>query len=143
VLYECHVQFYTSYLNFNSNIWGNFWVIGLGVVLISGLYFWVFDHLYFGGCNILNSNLFLTSFSASDAPTGRVQVLFGHQKQQNLPLNQACPEHLSDCSWAVLPKMQKKKIFVKKIVKKLLRLKDGSLLGWVISLPCKILQIFW
>jgi len=64
--------------------------------MFGGLYFWVFDYLYFGGCNFLNSNLFLTSFSVSDVPTGRVQVLFRHQKQRNLPLDPACPEHLSD-----------------------------------------------
>ncbi len=38
-----------------------------------------------------------------DAPIGGVQVLFGHRNNTALPLDPACPEHLSDHSWAVLP----------------------------------------
>jgi hypothetical protein len=42
---------------------------------------WVFDPLYF-----LNSDLFLTISSAPNTLIGGVQVLFGHQKQQNPPV---------------------------------------------------------
>jgi hypothetical protein len=38
------------------------------------------------GHNFLIFNLFLTIFSVLDAPRGGLQVLFGHQKQQNPPL---------------------------------------------------------
>jgi len=64
-------------------------------------FFWVLGPLYFGVCNFLNCNLFLTIFSASNtfkwifsapnAPIGGVQVLFGHQKQQRPPLGSSLP----------------------------------------------------
>ncbi len=56
----------------------------------------------FGGCNFFNSNSFLMIFSAPDVSTGRVQVLFKHQKQWSLPLNLACPECLNVRSPAIL-----------------------------------------
>jgi hypothetical protein len=37
----------------------------------------------------------LTIFSAPDAPIGRVQILFGHQKQWSPHLDPACLECLS------------------------------------------------
>jgi hypothetical protein len=39
-----------------------------------------------GGHNFLNPIPFLIIFSAPYAPIGGVEVLFGHQKQQSLPL---------------------------------------------------------
>jgi hypothetical protein len=41
--------------------------------------------------------------NVSNAPRGRVQILFGHQKQRSLPLDPICPEHLSLWSLADLP----------------------------------------
>jgi hypothetical protein len=39
-----------------------------------------------GDDNFLISNLFLRVLSVLDMPRGGIQVLFGHQKQQNPPL---------------------------------------------------------
>jgi len=39
-----------------------------------------------GGHNFLISNSFWMIFSVLDVPRGGLQVLFGHQKQQNPPL---------------------------------------------------------
>jgi len=44
-----------------------------------------------GDLDFLNSNPFLTILSAPDVPVGGVQVLFGHQKQQSLPLGSCLP----------------------------------------------------
>jgi hypothetical protein len=44
-----------------------------------------------GGHNFLNSILFIMIFSAQDVPIEGIQVLFGHQKQQNLPLGFGLP----------------------------------------------------
>jgi hypothetical protein len=44
-----------------------------------------------GGRNFLISNQFSTIVSVSDAPRGRVQVLFGHQKQQSPPFGSGLP----------------------------------------------------
>ncbi len=44
-----------------------------------------------GGINFFNPNPFLTIFSVPNAPIGRVQVLFGHQKQQSPPLASGLP----------------------------------------------------
>jgi len=71
--------------------------------VFGGLFFWVLNPFTLEGHNFLNSNPFLTIFSAPDATIGGVQVLFGHRNNTALPLDPACPEHLSDHSWAVLP----------------------------------------
>jgi len=60
-------------------------------VAFGGLFFWVFDPLYFEGHNFLNYISFVTIFSALDAPIGKIQVLFKHQKQWNLPLRSGMP----------------------------------------------------
>jgi hypothetical protein len=39
-----------------------------------------------GGHNFLNCILFLTIFNVPNVPIKKVQVLFGHQKQQGCPL---------------------------------------------------------
>jgi hypothetical protein len=57
----------------------------------------------FGGCNFLNSNLFLTIFSAPNAPIRRVQVFLNTKNNGALLLDPACLEHLSVHSLAVLP----------------------------------------
>jgi hypothetical protein len=44
-----------------------------------------------GGHNFLNHILFLTIFDVSYAPIEGVQVLLGHQKQQNLLLGFCLP----------------------------------------------------
>jgi hypothetical protein len=66
----------------------------LAIVMFSGLFFWVFHTLYFGGCNFPKSTLLLTIFNVPDAPIGGAQILFGHQKQWSPPLNLACPKCL-------------------------------------------------
>jgi hypothetical protein len=55
-------------------------------------FFSILDRLYFGGNrNSLVFNLFLEKISASNAPRGGVQVLFGHQKQQSSALKSSLP----------------------------------------------------
>jgi hypothetical protein len=44
-----------------------------------------------GGYNFFNSIPFSTIFSVLDVPIGGVQVLFGHQKQWNPPLELSPP----------------------------------------------------
>jgi hypothetical protein len=39
--------------------------------------------------------MFLTFFSALDAPIGKVQVLFKHQNNGTIPLDLACLERLN------------------------------------------------
>jgi len=46
----------------------------------------VFDALYFGGGITFSILLFLTIFGALEVLIRGGQVLFGHQKQWNLPL---------------------------------------------------------
>ncbi len=60
--------------------------------------FFEFSPHNFGGYNFLNSNPFLTIFSMLDVPTRRVQILFGHQKQQSPPLGSSLPWALK-CSF--------------------------------------------
>jgi hypothetical protein len=78
-----------------------FWVIENWLCSGQWFVFLVFDPLFFwgwGGHNFLIFHPFLTIFSASDAPIGGVQVLFRHQKQRSppLPLDPACPKHISE-----------------------------------------------
>jgi hypothetical protein len=60
-------------------------------VAFGGLFFWVLEPLYFGGHNFLSSIPFLMIFSVLYVPIERVQVFFGHQKQQNPPLGSCLP----------------------------------------------------
>jgi hypothetical protein len=54
-------------------------------VAFDGLFFWIFDNLYFEGLEF-NFIPFLTIFSALNMPIRGVQVLFKHQKQWSPPL---------------------------------------------------------
>ncbi len=49
--------------------------------MVCFFFFWVLDPSTLGVLKFLNSISFLTIFSAPDAPIGRVQILFVHQKQ--------------------------------------------------------------
>jgi hypothetical protein len=50
------------------------------------VFFEFFTLFTVGDHNFLISNLFFTILNVLDAPRGGLQVLFGHQKQQNPPL---------------------------------------------------------
>ncbi len=93
MLCKCHLQFYKSALNSNSNRatykeffeWSSFLVFG-------DLFFFEFlTPSTLGGCNFLNSNPFLMISNAPDASIGGVQVLFGLQKQWSPPLGSGLP----------------------------------------------------
>jgi hypothetical protein len=56
-----------------------------------GLFFQFLKTFTLRGCNFLNSNPFLRIFSASDAPKGEVQILFGHKKQWSPPVEISLP----------------------------------------------------
>jgi hypothetical protein len=78
------MKFYKSSLNSNSNraTYKEFsWCSGIAFIVFDGLFFNFLTLFTLGGYNFLISNLFLTIVSVSNAPKGRVQVLFGHQKQ--------------------------------------------------------------
>jgi len=51
----------------------------------------ILDPSTLGGHNFFHSNMFLMIFSALNASIGGIQVLFGHQKQQNTPLGSSLP----------------------------------------------------
>jgi hypothetical protein len=72
-----------------------FGVWELACVVLGGLFFELLTPSTLGGYNFLNSIPFSTIFNALDAPIGRIQVLFGHQKKWSLPLNLAYLEHLN------------------------------------------------
>jgi hypothetical protein len=81
VIQECHLKFYKSSRNFNSNkiTYKEFFgCLKTGFILFSDLFFLVLDPFYFEGRNFLISNPFLTIVSVSDASRGEVQILFGH-----------------------------------------------------------------
>jgi hypothetical protein len=63
----------------------------MGFVTFDGLFFNFLTPSTLGGRNFLNSNPFLTIFSARDVPIRGVQVLLGHHKQQSLPLGSGLP----------------------------------------------------
>jgi len=44
-----------------------------------------------GAVTFLKFTSFWTNFNGPDVPTGRVQVLFGHQKQRSLPSGSGLP----------------------------------------------------
>jgi hypothetical protein len=54
--------------------------------MFNSLFFEILTPFTLEGHNFLISNLFSTILSVLDAPRGGLQVLFGHQKQQILPL---------------------------------------------------------
>jgi len=56
-----------------------------------------------GGCNFLISNPFLMIVSVSDDQEGRFQFCLDTRNNRALPLDPACPEHLSVWSSAGLP----------------------------------------
>ncbi len=95
MLQEHYMKFYKASLNSNINRatykeffgWSE-----TGLVVFSGLFFWVLLTLStLGGCNFLNFILFSMIFSTSDAPIGRVQVLFGNQRRPSFPLGSSLP----------------------------------------------------
>jgi hypothetical protein len=51
-----------------------------------GFFFEFLTPFTLGDHNFLISNLFLTIVCVLDVPRGGLQILFGHQKQQNPPL---------------------------------------------------------
>jgi len=95
-----------------------------------------------GGCNFLISNLFPIIVRVSDAPRGGVQVLFGHQKQQSLPLGSGLPWVLK-CSvtgqstlptWVLVSPFQNKRLQLPtpafNIVQVALIILESSLFSW-------------
>jgi hypothetical protein len=83
MLKECHMKFYKSSSNFNSNrttykecfgVWEH------AFVMFDGLFFWIIDPSTLEGHNFLNFIPFLTVFIAPYVQIGGVQILFGHQK---------------------------------------------------------------
>jgi hypothetical protein len=93
VLYERHLQFYKSSLNSNSNkATYKFYLFRvICFVMLGGLFFWVFDSLYFEDLNFLSFSLLLMIFSVLIVSIRKVQILFGHQKQQNPLLGFSLP----------------------------------------------------
>jgi hypothetical protein len=83
-------------LDFCDNFITNF-------VKLSGFFFEFLSRSTLGACNFLNFNPCFMIFSVSNALVRRVQVLFGHQKQQSPPLGSGLLEHFNACSSAVLP----------------------------------------
>jgi hypothetical protein len=57
---------------------------GIGFVAFSGLFFEFLTPLYFGGCNFLNSNPFLTIFSALNVPKKRASSFVNTRKTMKL-----------------------------------------------------------
>ncbi len=85
--------------------------------MFSGFFFWVLDPFILGGHNSLICNLFSTIVSVSNAPRGRVQILFGHWKQWSPPHGSSLPWAL-ECSitgWLPCKTMSNIKPFVKYI----------------------------
>jgi hypothetical protein len=91
VLKECHLKFYKSSLNYNSNIQQFLGVWELAFVAFNGFFFKLLISSIVGGHNFLNSIPFFMIFSVPNAPIKRVQVLFGHQKQWSPPLESNLP----------------------------------------------------
>jgi hypothetical protein len=94
LLYKCHMKFYKSSLNSNSNrgTYKEFFgCLGVEFCCVWWFVFWVLDPLYFWGSNLLISNSFLTIVSVLDVLRREDQVLFGHSKQQSLPLGFGLP----------------------------------------------------
>ncbi len=64
----------------------------ISLVMFDGLFFFkLTTPSTLRGCNFLNFIPFLTIFCAPDMSIKGVQVLFGHQKQQSLPLESGLP----------------------------------------------------
>ncbi len=108
VLLECHSKFYKSFLNSNSNITYKEFFGCLRTSLCSVQWFVFLSFLtpfILGDCNFLISNPFLMIVNVLNVPRRGLQVLFGHQKQQNPPLDLAYPKCLSVWSLASLPQL--------------------------------------
>jgi Trk-type K+ transport system membrane component len=97
VLWECHLKFYKSSFNSNSNraTYNEFCgVQELAFVVFSEALFSFLSSwppFTLGGHNFLISNSFFMIISVPDVPRGGIQVLFQHQKQQNPPLGSGLP----------------------------------------------------
>ncbi len=81
----------------------NVWVFGNRPLQCSVICFFEFLTTFtLKGSNFFIFNTFSMIVSVSDAPRERVQVLFGHQKNNRaLPLDPACPKHLTRCYYLV------------------------------------------
>jgi len=103
VLLECHSKFYKSFLKSNSNITYKefFGCLRIGLCSVQWFVFLSFlTPFILGDCNFLISNPFV---NVLNVPRRGLQVLFGHQKQQNPPLDLAYLNCLSVRSLASFP----------------------------------------
>jgi len=65
--------------------------LGIGLCSVWWFVCLVLDPSTLGGYRFLNSIPFLMIFNVPNAPIKGVQVLFGHQKQQNPPFESGLP----------------------------------------------------
>ncbi len=89
VLQERQLKFYKSYWYFNSkktNMIEFFWVFKNRPLQCSMVFFEFLTPFTLGDHNFLISNPFSTTLIMLNVPRGGLQVLFGHQNQQNPPL---------------------------------------------------------
>jgi hypothetical protein len=91
MLKKCHLKFYKSSLNFNSNIHTRNFFGCLGTSLCSIQWF-VFLNSWSEGCNFLNSIFFWMIYNV---PNASIKFFLDTKNNGALPLDLAYHEHLS------------------------------------------------
>jgi hypothetical protein len=106
LLWEHHLKFYKSSWNFNSKIQHTRHFLGvweLAFVVFDGFFFDFLTPSTLGGCNFLNSIMFLTIFSAPHVPISRFKFFLDTRNNGAFPLDPAYPKLLSVLSLTNLP----------------------------------------